>query len=469
VLTDNELIELRYGGRPAAFLRLFRALYWGVLRNAIVIGWVNLAMLKVLELALGLDPAAGRWVLAGLFLLTVAYTLLSGLLGVVLTDLVQFTLAMLGSILLAVLVVHSAGGLDHLIARVETVHGAEVAARTLALIPMDREAFWAFVIYVAVKSWSSGNTEGNGYIAQRLLATRDERHARLAAIWYAVANFVLRPWPWIIVGLFAFVTYPGLEDPEAGYVRVMLDQLPSGLRGLMVASLLAAFMSTVDTQLNWGASYLTHDVYRRFLRPDATERSLVRVGRMSVIVISLLGVLATLAMPSISGAWKFLASITAGTGLIVLLRWLWWRINAWSEISVMAASLVLANGLLVLSDIPFPFSLGIVVAVGVPFSLGVTFLTTPEAPARLQHFYCQVRPPGWWGPVSRALGEPARPLGLRPCLRVAAATLGVYAILLGAGKLFLGNATGWLALALGLAAVLAVAGIRPATADTPPG
>lgn len=457
VLTDNELVELRYGGRRAAGLRLFRALYFGVLRNAIVIGWVNLAMLKVLQLALGLDPASGRWVLAGLFVLTVSYTLLSGLWGVVFTDLLQFTLAMVGSVLLAVLAVGAVGDLGSLIDRLSAVHGPETAARTLALVPAEREAFWAFVIYVAVKSWSSGNTEGNGYIAQRLLATRDERHARLAAVWYAVANFALRPWPWILVGLVAFVAYPELSDREAGYVHVMLDRLPSGLRGLMIASMLAAFMSTVDTQLNWGASYLTHDVFRRFLRPQASERALVRVARVSVVLISALAVLATLAMPSIVGAWKFLASITAGTGLIVLLRWLWWRINAWSEISVMAASLVLANALLLFTDIPFPFSLAIVVAISVPFSLAVTLLTSPEEAARLRSFYERVQPSGWWQPVSAPLGQEERRLGARPWLEVAGATLGVYALLLGAGGLFLGQPVlGWAGLGLGLALLLAL-------------
>jgi SSS family transporter len=457
VLTDNELVELRYGGRRAAGLRLFRALYFGVLRNAIVIGWVNLAMLKVLQLALGLDPASGRYVLAGLFVLTVSYTLLSGLWGVVFTDLLQFTLAMVGSVLLAVLAVGAVGDLGSLIDRLGAVHGPETAARTLALVPAEREAFWAFVIYVAVKSWSSGNTEGNGYIAQRLLATRDERHARLAAVWYAVANFALRPWPWILVGLVAFVAYPELGDREAGYVHVMLDRLPSGLRGLMIASMLAAFMSTVDTQLNWGASYLTHDVFRRFLRPQASERALVRVARGSVVLISILGVLATLAMPSIVGAWKFLASITAGTGLIVLLRWLWWRINAWSEISVMAASLVLANALLLFTDVPFPFSLAIVVAISVPFSLAVTLLTSPEEPARLRSFYERVQPSGWWRPVSAPLGQVECRLGARPWLEVAGATLGVYALLLGAGGLFLGQPVlGWAGLAAGLVLLLAL-------------
>ena len=455
VLTDNELVELRYGGRPAAGLRLFRALYFGVLRNAIVIGWVNLAMLKVLQLALGLDPATGSWVLAGLFALTLSYTLLSGLWGVVLTDVLQFTLAMAGSILLAVLAVGAAGGLGSLIEQLGLVHGTRAASRTLALVPPEREAFWAFVIYVAVKGWSSGNTDGSGYIAQRLLATRDENHARLAAIWYTVANFVLRPWPWILVGLFAFVVHPGLEDPETGYVRVMLEQLPNGLRGLMVASLLAAYMSTIDTQLNWGASYLTHDVYRRFLRPEASELALMRVARASVILLAALGVLATLAIPSISGAWKFLASISAGTGLIVLLRWLWWRINAWSEIGVMAASLLLANALLLFTDIPFPFSLALVVAISVPFALALTCLTSPEEPARLRAFYERVRPAGWWGPVAVTLGEKGRPLGVRPWVEVACATLGVYALLLGTGGLLLGRpAFGWSGLSLGLATLL---------------
>ncbi len=252
VLTDNELVELRYSGAPARGLRLFRALYFGVVRNAIVMGWVNLAMLKLVSLVLGLDPASSGLVLAGLFLLTVSYTLLAGLWGVVLTDALQFALALCGAILLAVFALDAVGGLDNLLVELRATLGAEGAARTLTLIPAEREAFWAFVIYVAVKSWSSGNTEGSGYTAQRLLATRDERHARLAAIWFAVAHFVLRPWPWILVGLVAVVAYPGLADPEEGYVRALVDYLPAGVRGLLIAALLAAFMSTIDTLAQLG-------------------------------------------------------------------------------------------------------------------------------------------------------------------------------------------------------------------------
>jgi Na+/proline symporter len=258
----------------------------------------------------------------------------------------------------------------------------------------------------------------------------------------------LKNWPWILVGLVATLAYPGMEDPESGYVRALLDFLPTGIRGAMLAAMLAAFMSTVDTQLNWGASYLTNDVFKRFVRPQASERSLVAVARLSIIGLAAVGALATFAMPSISGAWKFLASISAGTGLIALLRWLWWRINAWSEIAVMSASLLLANALIVFSDVAFPFSLAIVVALAIPISLLVTFLTAPEPEARLRAFYRRVRPPGWWAPVARASGLEQQSLGWHAWLAVASATLGIYGLLLGLGWLLLGQPLSGLAAAL---------------------
>jgi SSS family solute:Na+ symporter len=448
VLTDNEITELRYGGRPAAGLRLFRALYFGVIRNAIVIGWVNLAMVKVLSLALGLDESASGLVLAGLFIITVGYTLLAGLLGVVFTDFLQFGLALLGSIALAVFAVGDLGGLASLVDRLGDDH------RVLTLVPSlaDGEAFWAFIAYVGVKSWSSGNTEGNGYIAQRILATRSERDARLASLWYAIAHFALRPWPWIIVGLVALVRFPGLEDPEAGYVMVMLDVLPDGVRGLLLAAMFAAFMSTIDTQLNWGASYLTHDVYSRFIDSEASERRLIWVARGSIVLLAAIGAAATMGMDSIAGAWKLLATIGAGTGLIGLLRWLWWRINAWSEIAVMTASLVGANLVGIFTDIAFPFSLLIVVAFSLPVAFAVTFMTAPEDPAVLRRFYERVRPAGAWRRVANDAGLRHIPLGLRPWLDVAAATIGIYAAIAGTGWLLFGE------LAQGLAAC-AVSGV----------
>jgi SSS family solute:Na+ symporter len=448
VLTDNEITELRYGGRPAAGLRLFRALYFGVIRNAIVIGWVNLAMVKVLSLALGLDEGASALVLAGLFTVTVGYTLLAGLLGVVFTDFLQFGLALFGSIALAVFAVGDLGGLASLVDRLGDDH------RVLTLVPSlaDGEAFWAFIAYVGVKSWSSGNTEGNGYIAQRVLATRSERDARLASLWYAIAHFALRPWPWIIVGLVALVRFPGLEDPEAGYVMVMLEVLPNGVRGLLLAAMFAAFMSTIDTQLNWGASYLTHDVYSRFIDSEASERRLIWVARGSVVLLAAIGAAATMGMDSIAGAWKLLATIGAGTGLIGLLRWLWWRINAWSEIAVMTASLVGANVVGIFTNIAFPFSLLIVVAFSLPVAFAVTFMTAPEDPAVLRGFYERVRPAGAWRRVAHDAGLRHIPLGLRPWLDVAAATIGIYAAIAGTGWLLFGE------LAQGLAAC-AVSGV----------
>ncbi len=448
VLTDNEITELRYGGRPAAGLRAFRALYFGVLRNAIVIGWVNLAMVKVLSLALDVDASRSLWILAGLFVLTVAYTLLAGLIGVVFTDFLQFGLALVGSITLAALAVSDVGGLAGL--------GEAVGERRdlLALLPSpeNREAFWAFLAYVGVKSWSSGNTEGNGYVAQRVLATRDEREARLASLWYAIAHFALRPWPWIVVGVVAWVRFPGLEDAEAGYVRVMLDVLPDGLRGLLLAAMLAAFMSTIDTQLNWGASYLTHDLYVRFFDPEASEARRIRVARLSVVLLAGLGAGATLGMDSVAGAWKLLATIGAGTGLILLLRWLWWRINAWSEIAVMVASLVGANTVEAITGWSFPFSLVGVVLFSLPVAFAVTWLTPPEDPATLRGFYRRVRPAGAWDPVARDLGLEPRPLGWRPWLDVALATLGIYAAIAGTGWLLFGR-TGLGVLAWGGAAI----------------
>ena len=437
VLTDNEITELRYGGKPAAGLRIFRALYFGVIRNAIVIGWVNLAMVKVLSLALDLDDNASGLVLAGLFILTVGYTLLAGLLGVVLTDFLQFGLALVGSVLLAVLAVGDMGGLAALVDQLGEGHHLANGNDVLALIPSlsDGEAFWAFIAYVGVKSWSSGNTEGNGYIAQRILATRSERDARLASLWYAIAHFALRPWPWILVGLVALVRYPDLADAEAGYVMVMLDVLPSGVRGLLLAAMFAAFMSTIDTQLNWGASYLTHDVYSRFIDTEASERKLIWVARGSIILLAGIGTAATLGMDSVAGAWKLLATIGAGIGLIGLLRWLWWRINAWSEIAVMTASLVGANLVSLFTDVTFPFSLLIVVAFSLPIAFAVTFLTPPEDPTVLREFYERVRPAGAWARVAIDAGLPHQPLGLRPWLDVAAATLGIYAAIAGVGWL----------------------------------
>jgi SSS family solute:Na+ symporter len=457
VLTDNEITELRYGGKPAAGLRLFRALYFGVIRNAIVMGWVNLAMVKVLSLALGLDESASLQVLAGLFLLTVGYTILAGLLGVVFTDFLQFGLALVGSILLAVFAVADLGGLSSLMDRLGDNHDV------LALVPSiaDGEAFWAFVAYVGVKSWSSGNTEGNGYTAQRILATRSERDARLASLWYAIAHFALRPWPWIIVGLVALVQYPGLEDPEAGFVMVMLDVLPNGIRGLLIAAMLAAFMSTIDTQLNWGASYLTHDVYSRFIDSGASERRLIWVARGSVVLLAAIGAGATLGMDSIAGAWKLLATITAGTGLIGLLRWLWWRINAWSEIAVMTASLVGANLVGFFTDVTFPFSLLIVVAFSLPIAFAVTFLTPPEDPAVLRAFYLRVRPAGAWARVAHDAGFPHQPIGPRPWFDVAAATTGIYAAIAGVGWLLFGEIEQGLA-ACAVSGVLLFVAIRGA-------
>jgi len=414
VLTDNEIVELRYGGRTASGLRIFRALYLGVVRNAIVIGWVNLAMVKVLELALGLDEESSRYVLAGLFALTVGYTLLAGLLGVVLTDALQFGLALGGCVMLAVFAVGEAGGLDSLLSSLSD------RGDTLRMVPLpsDGEAFWAFLIYVGIKSWASGNTEGNGYTAQRILATRSERDARLASLWYGVAHFALRPWPWIIVALCSIVVYPTVDSIAAAFpgldpsilgedmaYSAMLVLLPTGLLGLVVASLAAAYMSTISTHLNWGASYIVDDFYRRFIRNDASEKHYVTVGRFSTVFLVSLACVVALWLEDAKTSFEILLQIGAGTGMIYLARWFWWRINAWSELSAMVISFLVAIYFqFVHTAIGFEAidaSLQLVLGVLLT-SVGwvtVTFLTAPVEAETLRSFHALIRPMGggWAG------------------------------------------------------------------------
>ncbi len=342
VMTDAEFAELRYAGRPAAFLRAFRACYLALAVNAIIIGWVTAAMAKILGLTLGV----GKWqATVGLFLLTGLYSALSGLWGVLVTDFFQFALAMTGCVALAGFALGAVGGLGGLLA---ALHARFPDGAPLRLVP-DLDSAWmpalTFFVYIAVNWWASwypgAEPGGGGYIAQRIMSARDERHALLAALWFNIAHYALRPWPWILVALVSMILYPGLADPEAGYVRVMVDHLPPFWRGFLLAAFFAAYMSTISTQLNWGASYLVNDVYRRFWAPDRAESHYAAIGRLATVAMMGVSGLATYYIGSVEGAWKFLLALGAGTGLVYLLRWYWWRINAWSEVSAMVAALVI--------------------------------------------------------------------------------------------------------------------------------
>jgi SSS family solute:Na+ symporter len=432
VLTDMEFAEIRYAGRPAAFLRGFRALYLALPVNTIIMGWVNLAMAKILELTLGVKRLEAVMFCLGM---TVLYTAVSGLWAVLWTDLLQFVLKMGMVIVLAVFAVGAVGGISGLTARI-TAHDAVVGSNSLAFVP-DWTSGWflMFLVYLSVNWWASwypgAEPGGGGYVAQRIFSAKDEKNSLAATLWFNIAHYALRPWPWILTALVAVALYPGLRDPEVGYVQVMVRHLPASLRGLMLAGFAAAYMSTIGTHINLGASYLINDFYRRFVKRDAAERQYVLASRMATVLVTVLAAIATYYMTSIEVAWKFLISIGAGAGLVFMLRWFWWRINAWSEISAMSAAAVsslllqsrAASGLVarlrsfdpLLPEGPLnaahPHGFAWLMILTTGFTtitwLLVTWLTPPEPVAKLREFYERVRPAasGWRriaGPVTAA-------------------------------------------------------------------
>ncbi len=457
LLTDAEFIELRYTGRPAAGLRAVQGLYRALLVNGITMGWVVLGMQKICTETFGWPRVTSMVILVGLAL---CYTALSGLWGVVLTDLLQFGLAMFGSIALMIAVLAAVGGpsgLVNALADLPAVPAQEGGASALAsgeamlsYLPVGGEgaALATLVFFLTLQWW--GGAEGGGFLVQRLFATRDERHAVFALLWFSIAHFALRCWPWIVVGLASVVVLPELVDPETAYPKMMLRFLPPGLLGLMVASLLAAFMSTISTHLNWGASYLVTDVWRRFFRPEATDRQGVIAGRLFAVAMAALAGIMAWSMDSIFGAWLYLAELGAGAVVISLLRWYWWRINAWAEISALIASLVMANTLRLLpallgldaalADSPawYPIRFGAVLLIGTAVGLGVALRTRPTSPDALDAFYRRVRPGGAWGPVAERCADVERTRIGRS--DVGAWLLGVavvYAALFGLGDLLL--------------------------------
>ena len=470
VTTDVEFVELRYSGRPAAFLRGFRAIYVGVFLNCIIMGWVNLAMGSILEGMFGI-PHGDVAIYVGLALaLTAGYAALSGLWGVAVTDLFQFLLAMAGCIVLAVVVLAlpDIGGISGLQEKLPSwafrftpVLGEGAATGTGALA-LGAGAFAAFVGVQWWASWYPGSEPGGGgFVAQRMMSARNERHSVLATLWFMLAHYCIRPWPWILVGLASVVLYPDLgpEEKRLGYVFAMRDYLPTGLRGLLVAAFFAAYMSTVATQLNWGASYIVNDFYSRFVRRGQDERHLVRISRVTTIVIMLLSLAVTSGLETISGAWAFILEAGAGLGLVLILRWYWWRVNAWSEIAAMITPIGTLAVLRYATAVEFPQSLFIIVAVTTAVWVAVTFLTPPTEARVLELFYRRVHPGGrGWRRVAARVPDVAPDRGMGGL--VAAWGLGVvliYAALFGLGRLILGEAG--IGVALIACAVLAALGV----------
>ena len=478
VLTDVEFIELRYSGRPAAALRLVRALFQGVFVNTIVMGWVNLAMAKILELTLHVPKLEALGVC---LVFTAIYVTIGGLWGVLVTDLLQFVVKMSMAIVLAVSAIAAVGGIGPLeakLALVDAAHKASGGGSVLSFFPTSNEAWLpllTFVTYIGVQWWASSypgaEPGGGGYIAQRIFSARSENDSLFATLLFNVAHYALRPWPWILVALAALVLYPhgvkgpdGKVDAELGYIQAMIDYLPAWLRGLMIAGFLAAYMSTIGTHLNLGASYLTNDIYRRFLKPNETEKHYVWASRVATLVVMCLAVIGAYANNSVGGAWIYLYNLTAGVGLVMILRWYWWRVSAWSEISALCASAVVSNLLLVFGAFAGPNQTAEIlistVIVTTVVWLAVTLLTKPEPEATLVRFYERVRPSAYgWKPIAPLAsgGAGAEPLGVNAIDWLAGCGL-VYASLFGIGKLVLGDSMSgaiYLAAAAGCGAIIA--------------
>jgi Na+/proline symporter len=512
ILTDTELVDLRYSGKSAKILRGFRALYFALPYNCLIMGWVNLSMTKIMGLTFNIPK---HWAVMICILITVSYSAISGLWGVVVTDFFQFILAMGMAVVLAVLALNSVGGLGVIMEKLPQIYGTDKAASMVSIIPgtdAPNLGFPIFLLYIFLLWWTVGNTDGGAYFAQRMIAAKNEKHSFLGYLWYNVAHFCLRPWPWIIVGMVAAVQFPGIAmknpitgnleaDPELGYIAVMLSILKPGVLGIMLASFLAAFMSTISTQINWGASYLVNDFYRPYVKKQASEKHYVNVSVAIVILMAVLGGIVSFFMTNIFFAWLLLSAINAGIGIVYIARWYWWRINAWSEISAIAAIVsVVAIILLVRSEIilkavflsfiaisllmllifglsrsrwrkknlkssiliifiavvaislilvitlpekKFPWTMIYTVPISLTIWLTVTMLTRPTAEEKLIEFYKRVHPGGpGWKRIAEKISVNYAETSLftrKNILRALTAIVAVYSALLGIGNLIIGH------------------------------
>jgi Na+/proline symporter len=456
ILTDVEFVEFRYSGRPAAILRGFKAVYLGVFMNTIIMGWVNLAMIKIL---IGMFPeyvnsSNAILFVGGCMLLTAIYSAISGLWGVAVTDAFQFLLAMAGCIILAIVVVNSPqiGGLSGLESKLPNWAlrftpeiGAESETGVGGILAMTVSSFLAFIGIQWWASWYPGaEPGGGGYVAQRMMSAKDEKNSLYATLFFQVAHYCIRPWPWIIVGLCAIIIYPDLShsDKGLGFVKAMNDFLPPGLKGLLLAAFFAAYMSTIATHLNWGSSYFINDLYRRFLNKDKSEKHYVMASRMITFVFMILSVLVTTQMTTISGVWSFVIECGAGLGLVLIMRWFWWRVNAISEI-VATVTPFIVYGILYFGkfDVKFPQTLYIIVPITTLAWIITAFITKPTEDSKLRSFYKKVHPGGaGWKKISDMMPEVMPDSGYRLLfVNWAAGIVLVYSWLFGIGKIIFGD------------------------------
>lgn len=447
VITDVEFIELRYGGKTASVLRGFRALYLAFPINCIILGWVTVGMAKILTVVTGADQWAVIAILYGLIGIYIAF---SGLWGVVITDFIQFIIAMGGSILLAWLAVDSVGGLDQLHNQLIAAYGADSWVLQFNPITSPKIMLATALVWVGMMWWASwypgSEPGGGGYIAQRMFSAKDEKNAVGGTLLFNIAHYALRPWPWILVALVSLIAYPNIADKETGYPLLMLDLLPAGLLGLLAVTFLSAFVSTVSTHLNWGASYVVNDFYKRYLRPpeefaskQKAQQHYVWISRLATILMMISAVIVSYFFDTVKGGWEAILAIGAGTGLVFMLRWFWWRINAWSEITAMIAAAIGSFVAPALDYGDFASKMIFTTIFSTVSWVVVTFLTKPESDETLQAFFDQVRPggPGW--KRFTADGQPTEPIW-PAVIKVAASAFAIICALYGMGQIFFGSA-----------------------------
>lgn len=471
IVTDAELIEMRYGGAMAAILRGTKAFLFAVPINCIGIGYAMLAMVKVidgLELwqSLGFTPGEETkiWSVIGISTFVLIYTGFSGLWGVVATDFFQFFLGLFGAIVVAVIAVSHVGGIHELIPQVQQATDIDV----LSFLPVTRGnggllgLTWSdtagisattFSAYLFLQWWSFRRSDGGGEFVQRLAAAKTEAEAEKSSWFFNILHYIVRTWPWILVALVGIVVYPDLPDKELAYPRLMLDFLPPVILGLVLASLIAAFMSTVSTSINWGASYLTNDLYRRFIKPEASQAELVNVGRVASVLVTVLGAVAAFYSKDITTVFRLVIAIGTGPGLVLILRWFWWRINAAAELTAMVGGFLIGLISTIYPDFnslfpDFGWKLLFISGSTAILWLIVMFATPPESEETLEKFYLKVRPGGWgWQRQQQSTGVmPAGDLK-QDILKVIAASLLLFGAMLSIGGfLTLQSLTGWLSL-----------------------
>ena len=462
VLTDAEFIELRYSGKAASVLRVFTAFYHGVLRNCIVMGWVMLAMIKFSQVLLGWDPI---FTLVICIILSVIYTFASGLWGVVITDMFQFATGFIGSVILAVIVLSEYGGITSMVSKIKGLTDVppgvlDIFPNSNNLTPLEFTSFICLIVFLWARS-----SQGDGYIAQRLFATKNERQAILASFWFAILGAVVITWPWIIVGMGSLLAYPLssspaalIADPELSYPMMLADFMPIGLKGLLVASFLAAFMSTMDTHLCWGGSYMINDVYKRFINKTASEKHYVLASRLSIIILTIIAAFVAWQMQSIERAWIYIIELMSGIAVVWVMRWYWWRVNAWAEISSMLTSIIVANGAIwayllrkgklisenVYGAIQFFYgenydnvrAVYILLICTIVWIL-VAISTKPTSKSVLDNFYKRVRPEGHWKPVAmRNPGVQIDQTGVNKWIGWLFSCIFIYSAILGIGYIF---------------------------------